>query len=241
MLNIKWGNRGEVPRKECNYRKVLLICEQYEPFFTSYMNIVITCYAAHLLWNFLVTTFSFLRPHSEFTYINYFVSYYDYSWKRNHNYSVQAITFHRCNHLKVKDLKLLNSQQIHVAIINSKNVITSNLQVLAPAFSPNTDGIHVGGSKNVEIRDCLIQTGNFFLKKSFSRIDGCLQRSFLCWWPQKFETLILFWLLILMKFSIKCFNKLNDPSAGDDCISIVSNSSKIRITNLSCGPGHGIR
>lgn len=27
---------------------------------------------------------------------------------------------------------------------------------------------------------------------------------------------------------------------GDDCISIVSNSSKIRITNLTCGPGHGI-
>lgn len=28
---------------------------------------------------------------------------------------------------------------------------------------------------------------------------------------------------------------------GDDCISIVSNSSRIRIRNIICGPGHGIR
>ncbi|XP_051147724.1 probable polygalacturonase At1g80170 [Andrographis paniculata] len=29
-------------------------------------------------------------------------------------------------------------------------------------------------------------------------------------------------------------------ATGDDCISIVSNSSKIRIKNAACGPGHGI-
>lgn len=29
--------------------------------------------------------------------------------------------------------------------------------------------------------------------------------------------------------------------AGDDCISIVSNSSRVVITGLFCGPGHGIR
>ncbi|KAI4303113.1 hypothetical protein MLD38_038782 [Melastoma candidum] len=28
---------------------------------------------------------------------------------------------------------------------------------------------------------------------------------------------------------------------GDDCISIVGNSSVIAIRNISCGPGHGIR
>lgn len=34
------------------------------------------------------------------------------------------------------------------------------------------------------------------------------------------------------------FYKLN---IGDDCISIVGNSSIIRIKNIACGPGHGIR
>lgn len=34
--------------------------------------------------------------------------------------------------------------------------------------------------------------------------------------------------------------KESNISTGDDCISIVSNSSKIRIKDISCGPGHGI-
>lgn len=29
--------------------------------------------------------------------------------------------------------------------------------------------------------------------------------------------------------------------SGDDCISIVSNSSRVTIRNIICGPGHGIR
>lgn len=28
---------------------------------------------------------------------------------------------------------------------------------------------------------------------------------------------------------------------GDDCISIESGSQKLKITNITCGPGHGIR
>lgn len=28
---------------------------------------------------------------------------------------------------------------------------------------------------------------------------------------------------------------------GDDCISIVSGSQNVRATDITCGPGHGIR
>lgn len=28
---------------------------------------------------------------------------------------------------------------------------------------------------------------------------------------------------------------------GDDCISIASGSQKVQATNITCGPGHGIR
>lgn len=96
-----------------------------------------------------------------------------------------AITFHRCKNLKVKNLMIVNSQKMHMAFTNCMRVVASHLQVIAPATSPNTDGIHISVSKGVEVKDSIIRT-------------------------------------------------------GDDCISIVSNSSRIRIMNIVCGPGHGI-
>ncbi|XP_061337979.1 probable polygalacturonase At1g80170 [Gastrolobium bilobum] len=96
-----------------------------------------------------------------------------------------ALTFHRCKNLKVRNLMLLNSQQMHMAFNSCMRVVASNLKVLAPAFSPNTDGIHVSAAKRVEITDSVIRT-------------------------------------------------------GDDCISIVRNSSRVQIRNITCGPGHGI-
>ncbi|XP_050380201.1 probable polygalacturonase At1g80170 [Argentina anserina] len=96
-----------------------------------------------------------------------------------------AITFHRCKNLKVRNLMIVNSQKMHLAFTNCMRVVASHLQVIAPATSPNTDGIHISVSKGVEVKDSIIRT-------------------------------------------------------GDDCISIVSNSSRIRIVNIVCGPGHGI-
>ncbi|KAK7349144.1 hypothetical protein VNO77_06278 [Canavalia gladiata] len=96
-----------------------------------------------------------------------------------------AITFHRCKYLKVRNLMMLNSQKMHMAFTSCRRVVASNLQVLAPAFSPNTDGIHISMTKGIVINHTLIRT-------------------------------------------------------GDDCISIVRNSSRVRISNIYCGPGHGI-
>ncbi|KAJ7951882.1 Pectin lyase-like superfamily protein [Quillaja saponaria] len=96
-----------------------------------------------------------------------------------------AITFHRCKNLKVRKLKVVDSQKMHIAFTSCMHVVASQLQVLAPATSPNTDGIHISATKGIEVKDSIIRT-------------------------------------------------------GDDCVSIVSNSSHIRIRNISCGPGHGI-
>ncbi|XP_062156018.1 probable polygalacturonase At1g80170 isoform X2 [Alnus glutinosa] len=99
--------------------------------------------------------------------------------------STNALTFHRCKYLNVKNLMVVNSQQMHMAFTNCRRVVASHLKVIAPARSPNTDGIHISRSRGVEFKDSTIRT-------------------------------------------------------GDDCISIVSNSSRIRIRNIICGPGHGI-
>ncbi|KAL4589118.1 hypothetical protein LXL04_002020 [Taraxacum kok-saghyz] len=96
-----------------------------------------------------------------------------------------AITFHRCNNLIVKNLMITNGQQMQMAFTNCDRVSVSHISVFAPSESPNTDGIHISSSTNVEIKDTTVRT-------------------------------------------------------GDDCISIVSNSSKVNIRRIVCGPGHGI-
>ncbi|KAL3343236.1 hypothetical protein AABB24_027005 [Solanum stoloniferum] len=96
-----------------------------------------------------------------------------------------ALTFHKCNNLKVKNIKIFNSQQMHLAFTGCKHVTVSQLVVKAPGDSPNTDAIHISSSTQVNVKDCIIGT-------------------------------------------------------GDDCISIVGNSSRIKVKNIVCGPGHGI-
>ncbi|GAA0178545.1 hypothetical protein LIER_29851 [Lithospermum erythrorhizon] len=96
-----------------------------------------------------------------------------------------AITFHKCNNLKVRKIMVLDSQQMHMSFTSCTKVAASHLNILAPGSSPNTDGIHISASSSVEVKESTIST-------------------------------------------------------GDDCISIVSNSSKICIKDISCGPGHGI-
>ncbi|XP_073053387.1 probable polygalacturonase At1g80170 isoform X1 [Primulina eburnea] len=96
-----------------------------------------------------------------------------------------SITFHKCSKLQVRNITLANSQQMHMAFTSCVNVGVSGVKILSPADSPNTDGIHISASTEVDLTGIAVST-------------------------------------------------------GDDCISIVSNSSKIRVKDIFCGPGHGI-
>ncbi|EEF44767.1 Polygalacturonase precursor, putative [Ricinus communis] len=96
-----------------------------------------------------------------------------------------AMTFHKCKDLKIMNLRVVYGQQMHLSFTNCIRVTAFHLVVTSPAFSPNTDGIHISASRHVEIRDSIVRT-------------------------------------------------------GDDCISIVGNSSRIKIRKIACGPGHGI-
>jgi polygalacturonase len=71
-----------------------------------------------------------------------------------------ALTFHLCHNLKVDNLKIVNSQQIHMSVEDCTNVQLTRLSITAPGTSPNTDGIHITRSKDVQVRDCLIKTGD---------------------------------------------------------------------------------
>lgn len=51
---------------------------------------------------------------------------------------------------------------MHMAFTNCVRVVASHLSVLAPAASPNTDGIHISASTHIEVKNCSIRTGWLF-------------------------------------------------------------------------------
>ncbi|CAJ1911403.1 unnamed protein product [Sphenostylis stenocarpa] len=71
-----------------------------------------------------------------------------------------ALTFDNCEDLIVENLSIENAQQIHVSFQDSENVKVSGLNVTAPEDSPNTDGIHVTNTQNIQISDSVIGTGD---------------------------------------------------------------------------------
>jgi polygalacturonase len=59
----------------------------------------------------------------------------------------------------VQDLKVVNSQQIHMSVEDCTNVQLRGLSITASGTSPNTDGIHFTRSKDVQVTNCKIKTG----------------------------------------------------------------------------------
>ncbi|KAG5537569.1 hypothetical protein RHGRI_024877 [Rhododendron griersonianum] len=71
-----------------------------------------------------------------------------------------ALAFTRCDDLILNGLTHINSPRSHININNCKGVIVSNLHIIAPQTSPNTDGIDISGSSSIIIRNCTIGTGD---------------------------------------------------------------------------------
>ncbi|OWM78267.1 hypothetical protein CDL15_Pgr015086 [Punica granatum] len=72
----------------------------------------------------------------------------------------KALSFHATNNLKVDGLTHLNSQRNHISIDGADTVVLSNLHISAPETSPNTDGVDIASSKNIQILHSNIATGD---------------------------------------------------------------------------------
>ncbi|KAL5566851.1 hypothetical protein UlMin_030015 [Ulmus minor] len=71
-----------------------------------------------------------------------------------------AIRFFMSSNLTVKGLKVKNSPQFHLRFDGCQNVHIDSLSIKAPGNSPNTDGIHIENTNNVEIYNSLISNGD---------------------------------------------------------------------------------
>lgn len=96
-----------------------------------------------------------------------------------------ALRFYGSYNVTVQTITIQNSPQCHLKFDSCTTVEVSNITISSPGNSPNTDGVHLQNSDDVEIHHSMI---------------GC----------------------------------------GDDCISMQTGCSDIRVHNINCGPGHGI-
>lgn len=71
----------------------------------------------------------------------------------------QAVRFFMSNNLTVEGIRIKDSPQFHFRFDNCKNVHIESIHITAPALSPNTDGIHIENTNNVEIYNTVISNG----------------------------------------------------------------------------------
>ncbi|KAG4109723.1 hypothetical protein ERO13_D13G003850v2 [Gossypium hirsutum] len=71
-----------------------------------------------------------------------------------------TLSFTNSKNIRIRSLLSLNSQMFHIVINGCENVNVQGVRIIAAANSPNTDGIHVQLSKNVNIIKCSIKTGD---------------------------------------------------------------------------------
>ncbi|CAI0465380.1 unnamed protein product [Linum tenue] len=80
-----------------------------------------------------------------------------------------ALRISNCVNVRLSGLKHFNSQRNHISIDGCNDVIVSGLHIFAPEQSPNTDGIDIAGSTNIQVMNSVIQTG-----------DDCIAINTLC-------------------------------------------------------------
>ncbi|XP_010527120.1 PREDICTED: probable polygalacturonase At3g15720 [Tarenaya hassleriana] len=71
-----------------------------------------------------------------------------------------SLCFQSCNNLQVKGFTSINSPRNHISITGCNRASISNVNLIAPEESPNTDGIDISGSNQINITDSYIGTGD---------------------------------------------------------------------------------
>ncbi|XP_047325081.1 probable polygalacturonase At3g15720 [Impatiens glandulifera] len=92
---------------------------------------------------------------------NNFEHSFQYKYPRMGNCSrPTALRFSQCNNIEVRGLTHINPPRNHISINGCNNVKISNIKIIAPEHSPNTDGIDISSSTNIHIMNSIIGTGD---------------------------------------------------------------------------------
>ncbi|MEM1644871.1 MAG: glycoside hydrolase family 28 protein [Ignisphaera sp.] len=72
----------------------------------------------------------------------------------------QLIQLYNAENIRIHGITFKNSPMWNIHILYSKYVTVENVTILAPDYSPNTDGIAIDSSSDIYIRGCLIDVGD---------------------------------------------------------------------------------
>ncbi|KAG7032297.1 Polygalacturonase, partial [Cucurbita argyrosperma subsp. argyrosperma] len=72
-----------------------------------------------------------------------------------------ALRFYSSFNVTVRDITIINSPQCHLKFDNSGTVQVDNITISSPENSPNTDGIHLQNTQDVEIQHSNISCDDF--------------------------------------------------------------------------------
>lgn len=73
---------------------------------------------------------------------------------------MQNLSFNFITNSLIGPITTLDSKNFHSNVLGCRNVTFSGYRVKAPEDSRNTDGIHIGKSKDIRVVDSIIQTGD---------------------------------------------------------------------------------
>ncbi|CAI9761477.1 unnamed protein product [Fraxinus pennsylvanica] len=71
-----------------------------------------------------------------------------------------SLVFEKIKNSEMHDVNFVDSMGFHSKVTDSENIKISKLNISAPDDSPNTDGMHISNSINVNVTDSIIGTGD---------------------------------------------------------------------------------
>ncbi|CAN7066718.1 hypothetical protein Bca4012_097346 [Brassica carinata] len=80
--------------------------------------------------------------------------------KTNCNLPPTSLKFRNLKNLEVSGITSVNSKAFHMFLVKTEFVNIHNIKLLAPAESPNTDGIHLSNADHVSITNSKMATGD---------------------------------------------------------------------------------
>jgi len=75
----------------------------------------------------------------------------------------QLLQISTAENILIRGSTFRNSSFWNIHILYSGNVTIEGVKVIAPNYTPNTDGIVIDSSSNVYIRGCLVNVGDDYL------------------------------------------------------------------------------